>query len=130
LAALLGLIPWNLWTAGGWWDHRVPLIAAVALLYAGMRRRTVPAGSRNYVAPAYSWMGRTTRNTRLARSLAVEIGLNQRSAGRVPSVVKRLYFVDHFDSMEPGVENERLIGACFGALLDQPKSSWIRFSRR
>jgi len=28
----------------------------VALLYAGMRRRTVPAGWRNYVAPAYSWV--------------------------------------------------------------------------
>jgi len=55
VAGLLGLIPWNLWITGGWWDHRAPLIAATALLYAGMRRRTVPAGSGNYVAPAYTW---------------------------------------------------------------------------
>ena len=54
LAAFPGLFVWNLGTQG-WWDHRAPLIASVALLYAGMRRRTVPAGSRNYVAPAYSW---------------------------------------------------------------------------
>jgi hypothetical protein len=53
--ALLALLPWNLWTQGGWWDHRVPLIASVGLLYAGMRRRTMLEGSPNYVAPAYSW---------------------------------------------------------------------------
>jgi hypothetical protein len=54
VAALPGLFFWNLGRQG-WWDHRAPLIASVALLYAGMRRKTLPAGSSNYVAPAYSW---------------------------------------------------------------------------
>ena len=52
--SLCGLIFWDIWTRG-WWDHRAPLIAVVALLYAGMRRRTILTGSPNYVAPAYSW---------------------------------------------------------------------------
>jgi hypothetical protein len=55
VAALLGLIPWNIWATGGWWDHRASLVASIALLYAGMRRRAKLAGSPNYVAPAYSW---------------------------------------------------------------------------
>jgi hypothetical protein len=54
IAALLGLFAWNLWDEG-WWNHRAPLSVAVALLYAGMRRRTVPEGIVRYVAPAYSW---------------------------------------------------------------------------
>jgi hypothetical protein len=54
VASLPGLFLWDAWTQG-WWDHQAPLIASVALLYAGMRRKTVLAGSRNYVAPAYSW---------------------------------------------------------------------------
>ena len=54
VAAFPGLFVWNLGTQG-WWDHRAPLIASVALLYGGMRRKTVPTGSSNYVAPAYSW---------------------------------------------------------------------------
>jgi len=55
-AALAGLFAWNLFRTGGnWWSYDAPLAAAVALLYAGMRRKTVLAGSRNYVAPAYSW---------------------------------------------------------------------------
>jgi len=54
VAALAGLFFWDVWTTG-LWDHKAPLIAAVVLLYAGMRRKTVLAGSRNYVAPAYSW---------------------------------------------------------------------------
>jgi hypothetical protein len=44
----------DLWTSG-WRDHTAPLIAAVALLYAGMRRKTVPTGSPRFVAPLYSW---------------------------------------------------------------------------
>lgn len=54
VASLPGLYFWDVWTQG-WWDHHAPLIASVALLYAGMRRKTVLTGSSNYVAPAYSW---------------------------------------------------------------------------
>jgi uncharacterized membrane protein len=53
VAALFGLVTWDLWAEET--RHKAPLLAAVALLYAGMRRKTVLAGSRNYVAPAYSW---------------------------------------------------------------------------
>jgi uncharacterized membrane protein len=53
VAALFGLVTWDLWADEV--KHKAPLLAAVALLYAGMRRKTVLAGSRNYVAPAYSW---------------------------------------------------------------------------
>ena len=53
VAALFGLVTWDLWAEE--MKHKAPLLAAVALLYAGMRRKTVLAGSRNYVAPAYSW---------------------------------------------------------------------------
>ncbi len=52
VASLLGLSGWNLWHSD--WNHRTPLLIAVALLYCGMRRRTV-AGVRNYVPAAYSW---------------------------------------------------------------------------
>jgi hypothetical protein len=54
VAALPGLLVWDLGTQG-WGNHEAPLIASVVLLYAGMRRKTVLEGSRNYVAPAYSW---------------------------------------------------------------------------
>jgi len=54
LASLPGLFVWDVWTQG-WWDHKAPLIAAVALLYAGMRRKTSPSGLPRYVAPTYSW---------------------------------------------------------------------------
>jgi Predicted membrane protein (DUF2339) len=42
---------WSTTTA----DRRAPLLLGVALLYAGMRRITVPEGMAAYVAPAYSW---------------------------------------------------------------------------
>jgi hypothetical protein len=54
VVSLPGLFFWDVWTQG-WWDHKAPLIAAVALLYAGMRRKTTLGGLKNYVAPAYSW---------------------------------------------------------------------------
>ena len=54
LLSLPALLVWDFWTEG-WWDHRAPLIVSIALLYAGMRRRTVLAGSRNYVPATYSW---------------------------------------------------------------------------
>jgi hypothetical protein len=54
LCALAGLLPWDVATTG-WWDHKAPLIAVVALLYTGMRRRTPAIGSFGYAAPAYSW---------------------------------------------------------------------------
>jgi uncharacterized membrane protein len=52
IASLLGLAGWDLWHSD--WNHRTPLMIAVALLYCGMRRKTV-AGVRNYVPAAYSW---------------------------------------------------------------------------
>ncbi len=52
VVSLLGLSSWNLWHSD--WSHRTPLLIAVALLYCGMRRKTV-AGVRNYVPAAYSW---------------------------------------------------------------------------
>ncbi|MGD0891140.1 MAG: DUF2339 domain-containing protein [Terracidiphilus sp.] len=54
LASIPGLFFWDFGTQG-WWDHKAPLIAAVALLYTGMRRKTAPNGLGNYIAPAYSW---------------------------------------------------------------------------
>ena len=54
IVAVAGLFFWDVWTSG-WWDHRAPLIAAVALLYMGMRRKTGLGGAGNYIAPAYSW---------------------------------------------------------------------------
>jgi hypothetical protein len=56
VAALLGINFWTFTWTGGWWDHQAPQIAAVALLYAGMRRKTVSENSARYVAPAYSWV--------------------------------------------------------------------------
>jgi hypothetical protein len=56
VAAVCGLFAWNLFRAdSNWRSYDGPLIAAVTLLYCGMRRKTVPAGSRKFVAPAYSW---------------------------------------------------------------------------
>lgn len=55
VGALIGLFVWDAWTAG-WWDHRVPMLTAIVLIYGGMRRSTVPSGAGNYVAPAYSWV--------------------------------------------------------------------------
>jgi hypothetical protein len=52
IAALLSLSGWNLWHSD--WSHRTPLMIGVALLYCGMRRKTV-SGARNYVPAAYSW---------------------------------------------------------------------------
>jgi uncharacterized membrane protein len=36
------------------WNHRIPLLISLVLLYCGMRRKTSPA-LRNYVPAAYSW---------------------------------------------------------------------------
>jgi hypothetical protein len=51
-AALLALVYCNVWHFD--WDHRVPLLIALGLVYVGMRRRTT-ATSHNYVPAAYSW---------------------------------------------------------------------------
>jgi hypothetical protein len=53
LTALIGIFAWDLWAED--WNHKTPLIVAVALLYGGMRRKMVVEGRRNYVAPGYSW---------------------------------------------------------------------------
>jgi hypothetical protein len=58
--SLVSIFPFTVWSATvgsgeGWRDHKAPLLCAVALFYAGMRRKTVPQGARNYVASAYSW---------------------------------------------------------------------------
>jgi uncharacterized membrane protein len=53
VAALVGVFTWDLSAED--WNHKTPLIVAVALLYGGMRRKTVAEGWRNYVAPGYSW---------------------------------------------------------------------------
>jgi hypothetical protein len=75
VTALIGLFAWRLGTTGsGWWDHKAPLLAAVALLYAGMRRKTVLAGSRNYVAPAYSWAA-TVLLALVAADLSTDLAL-------------------------------------------------------
>jgi len=70
VASAFGFFAWTVWSHG-WWDHRVPFIATVALLYAGMRRRTLPLGLRNYVAPAYSWAA-----TSLLALLAADLSLS------------------------------------------------------
>ncbi|HUX44294.1 MAG TPA: DUF2339 domain-containing protein, partial [Terracidiphilus sp.] len=54
--AVLAIFFWTLSTADGWLYHRIPALLAVALLYAAMRRRTVPEGTRRYVPVAYSWV--------------------------------------------------------------------------
>ena len=80
-AALAGLFAWNLFRSGGnWWSYDAPLAAAVALLYAGMRRKTVLAGSGDYVAPAYSWAATLLLPFWLRTSL--RIGFSFRSGPR------------------------------------------------
>jgi hypothetical protein len=55
--AVLGWFPWNLWNGGmGWWDHKVPELAAIALLYAGTREKNALEESRAPVGTAYSWV--------------------------------------------------------------------------
>ena len=56
-SAVVAWFPWNLWNGGaGWWDHKAPELAAIALLYAGMARKTAPEGLRAPGAGAYSWV--------------------------------------------------------------------------
>lgn len=52
VVSLLGIAGWDLWRSD--WNHRVPLLVSVVLLYFAMSRKTVP-GTRNYVPAAYSW---------------------------------------------------------------------------
>lgn len=57
LAAVVGWFPWDLWSGDpGWWARKVPEIATVALLYAGMVRKTAPEGLHSPGAGAYSWV--------------------------------------------------------------------------
>jgi len=56
-AAALGWFPWILWSGGsGLWDHKAPMLIAVALVYAGMRGKPAPEDSRAPVVTAYSWV--------------------------------------------------------------------------
>ena len=71
LASFPALLVWDFATQG-WWDHKAPLIAAVALLYAGMRRKTAQPVLSHYVAPAYSWAA-----TLLLSFAAAELSLCQ-----------------------------------------------------
>ena len=52
ITPLLGLAAWDLEYTD--WNHRIPLLVSLALLYCCMRRKTIP-GTRNYVPAAYSW---------------------------------------------------------------------------
>lgn len=52
IAALLAVIYCDLGHFD--WDHRIPLLICVALLYGGMHRKTSPV-SRHYTPAAYSW---------------------------------------------------------------------------
>jgi uncharacterized membrane protein len=54
-SAIFAFFPCTLWNHSGWLGHRAPALIVVALLYTGMRRKTVLAGSPNYVPAAYSW---------------------------------------------------------------------------
>jgi uncharacterized membrane protein len=75
VAAILGLFTWNFFrTDSNWRSYDGPLIAAVALLYCGMRRKTVPAVSAHYVAPVYSWAA-TLLLAFLAADLSPELAL-------------------------------------------------------
>jgi hypothetical protein len=57
LAAVAGWFPWNLWNGDpGWWARKVPELATIALLYAGMVRKTAPEGLRKPGGGAYSWV--------------------------------------------------------------------------
>ena len=53
--AIVGLLVWDFedFPKG---LYKLPAAIAIALLYTGMRRRTVPENSAAYVAPAYSWV--------------------------------------------------------------------------
>jgi len=55
IAAVCGFFSWIFWTGGGRWDHQAPMLATVALLYAGMRRKTPGSGELAYIPAAYSW---------------------------------------------------------------------------
>ncbi len=56
-SAVIAWFPWNLWNGGtGWMDHRVPELAAIALLYAGMARKIAPDERPVSMAAAYSWV--------------------------------------------------------------------------
>jgi uncharacterized membrane protein len=57
LAAVIGWFPWDLWNGdAGWWARKVPELATIALLYAGMVRKTAPEGLRTPGGGAYSWV--------------------------------------------------------------------------
>jgi len=57
LAAVIGWFPWVLWNGDpGWWARKVPELATIALLYAGMVRKTAPEGLRTPGSGAYSWV--------------------------------------------------------------------------
>ena len=57
LAAVIGWFPWNLWSGDpSWWTRKAPELAAIALLYAGMVRKTAPEGLRVPGGGAYSWV--------------------------------------------------------------------------
>jgi Predicted membrane protein (DUF2339) len=57
LAAVIGWFPWDLWNGEPtWWARKIPELATVALLYAGMARKMAPEGLRTPGASAYSWV--------------------------------------------------------------------------
>jgi len=57
LAAVVGWFSWDLWNGDpGWWARKVPELVTIALLYAGMARKTAPKGLRQPAAGAYSWV--------------------------------------------------------------------------
>lgn len=57
LGAVAGWFPWDLWNGEpGWWARKVPELATIALLYAGMTRRTAPEGLHKPGGGAYSWV--------------------------------------------------------------------------
>lgn len=57
LASVIGWFPWVLWSGDpGWWARKVPELATIALLYAGMARKTAPEGLRVPGGGAYSWV--------------------------------------------------------------------------
>jgi hypothetical protein len=58
ILAVMAIAGWFVWDLEDFPKrlHKLPSALAIALLYAGMRRRTVPENSVAYVAPAYSWI--------------------------------------------------------------------------
>jgi len=57
LAAVIGWFPWDLWNSDpDWWARKVPELATIGLLYAGMVRKTAPEGLRAPGGGAYSWV--------------------------------------------------------------------------